>query len=299
MDQIQQIRAFVTVAEELGFAAAARRLQISPAAVTRLVAGLEQRLGVTLLVRTTRHVRTTEAGDQYLEDARRILAQLEAADAAVAGSVATPQGHLTVTAPLLFGRHYVLPVVTDYLNCYSETTVSTLFLDRNVNLVEEGVDVAVRLGALADSSMRARRVGQVSMVVCAAPAYLRDHQPVKAPADLADHTLIHTTAGNNAVAWRFPELRQRLKPRLTVTSNDTAIDAARSGFGLARVLSYQVAPFLERGELELVLTSFQPEPWPIHVVHREGPGGAARTRTFIDMLATELKANAALQAPGS
>ncbi|MEL0083855.1 MAG: LysR family transcriptional regulator [Gammaproteobacteria bacterium] len=295
MDQIQQMRAFVAVAEELGFAAAARRLQISPAAVTRLVAGLEQRLGVTLLVRTTRHVRSTEAGEQYLEDARRILAQLESADAAVAGSLAIPRGRLTVTAPLLFGRHYVLPVVTDYLNRYAETTVSTLFLDRNVNLVEEGVDVAVRLGTLADSSMRARRVGQVSMVVCAAPAYLKSHPRVKRPTDLVDHTLIHTTAGNNAVPWRFTQLRQRLKPRLVVTSNDAAIDAARSGFGLARVLSYQVAPFLQSGELELVLEADQPEPWPIHVVHREGPGGTARTRTFIDMLATALKANRALQ----
>lgn len=296
MDQFQQMRTYIAVAEELGFAAAARRLQISPAAVTRLVAGLERRLGVTLLVRTTRHVRTTPAGEQYLADARRIIAQLELADAAVAGSVATPQGHLTVTAPLLFGRQYVLPVVTEYLTRYGETTASTLFLDRNVNLVEEGIDVAVRLGELADSSMRARPAGQVSMVVVAAPGYLARYPSPQQPDDLAGHTLIHTSAGNNAVAWRFPQLHQRLKPRLTVTSNDAAIDAARSGFGLARVLSYQVAAHLETGELELVLESFQPQPWPINIVHREGQGGAARTRVFMDMLVAHLKGNAALQA---
>ena len=173
MDRFHLMMVFVAVAEAEGFAVAARRLRMSPPAVTRAIAVLEERLGVRLLTRTTRLVRTTDAGARYLEDARRILLEADEADEAAAGVNATPRGHLAVTAPVLFGRIYVMPVITAYQMRYKETTVSALFIDRVVNLVEEGLDVGIRIGPLPDSSLRAIRVGQVRRVVCASPAYLK------------------------------------------------------------------------------------------------------------------------------
>src|SRR3990167_1112375 len=175
MDRFHLMAVFVAVAEEEGFAAAARRLRMSPPAVTRAIAFLEERLGVRLLTRTTRLVRITDAGARYLEDARRILLEADEADEAAAGINATPRGHLAVTAPTLFGKDYVMPIITAYQRIFQETTVSALFVDRVVNLHDEGLDIGIRIGQLPESSLRAIRVGQVRRVVCAAPAYLDKH----------------------------------------------------------------------------------------------------------------------------
>ena len=196
MDRFHLMTVFVAVAEEEGFAVAARRLRMSPPAVTRAIAVLEERLGVRLLTRTTRLVRTTDAGARYLEDARRILLEAGEADEAAAGVNATPRGHLAVTAPVLFGRIYVMPVITAYQMRYKETTVSALFIDRVVNLVEEGLDVGIRIGPLPDSSLRAIRVGQVRRVVCASPAYLKAYGSPTSPADLARHSIIAATSSS-------------------------------------------------------------------------------------------------------
>jgi len=169
MDRLHLMSVFVAVAEEQGFAAAARRLQMSPPAVTRAITALEEHLNVKLLNRTTRYVRATEAGQRYLEDARRILADADAADEAAAGINAEPRGHLAVTAPALFGRMFVMPGIVNYLEQYPETEVAAQFMDRNVNLLEEGIDVGIRIGKLPDSSMRALRVGSVRLVLCASP----------------------------------------------------------------------------------------------------------------------------------
>jgi DNA-binding transcriptional LysR family regulator len=171
MDRLHLMNVFVAVAQEQGFAAAARRLNLSAPAVTRAVASLEESLGVKLLNRTTRIVRATEAGLRYLDDAQRIIAQVQAADAAAAGINSAPKGHLAVTAPVMFGRLFVIPGIVDYLQRYPDTQVDALFLDRVVNLLEEGLDVGIRIGELADSSMRALRVGQVRHIVCASPGY--------------------------------------------------------------------------------------------------------------------------------
>lgn len=181
MDRFHHMTVFVAVAEEESFAAAARRLRMSPPAVTRAIAMLEDRLGVRLLTRTTRVVRPTDAGVRYLEDARRILLEADEADEAAAGINATPRGHLAVTAPVMFGRIYVMPVLTAYQSAFKETTVSALFVDRVVNLVEEGLDVGIRIGSLPDSSLHAIRVGQVRRVVCASPAYLRKYGTPRFP----------------------------------------------------------------------------------------------------------------------
>ncbi|MEZ5592156.1 MAG: LysR family transcriptional regulator [Gammaproteobacteria bacterium] len=299
MDRFHLMSVFVAVAEAEGFAAGARRLGLSPPAVTRAVAELETRLGVKLLHRTTRYVRTTDAGQRYLDDARRILAEADAADEAAAGINAAPRGHLAVTAPALFGRMFVIPGIVEYLQRYPDTEVSALFLDRIVNLLEEGLDVGIRIGELPDSSMRAVPVGSVRLVLCAAPAYLQQFGRPQQPQDLLEHSMIASSAGSNVFNWRFDNNGSsrplRIQPRLTVTTNDAALEAARQGFGITRLLSYQIAPQLASGELQTLLEDYEPPPRPIHIMHREGRYASAKVRTFVDLMVARLRADRALR----
>lgn len=298
MDRFQLMSVFVAVAEEQGFAAAARRLHMSPPAVTRCVAALEAHLGVTLLERSTRYVRTTDVGVRYLEDARRILLDIKAADETAAGINATPGGQLVVTAPVLFGRIFVMPGVVEYLLRYPRTEVSLMFLDRVVNLLEEGMDVGVRIGKLPDSSMHALQVGSVRTVLCASPDYLRQHGVPRQPADLHEHRMIASRAGNHVLDLRFKtEGRERdtqFKARLSTNTNDSAIEAALQGFGITRLISYQVAEHLASGELQTVLDGWGPDPLPINILYREGRNAAAKVRTFVDLMAARLRANPTL-----
>jgi len=299
MDRFHLMTVFVAVAEEESFAAAARRLRMSPPAVTRAIAFLEGRLGVKLLTRTTRLVRTTDAGVRYLEDARRILLEADEADEAAAGINATPRGYLAVTAPVMFGKIYVMPVITAYQLAFKETTVSALFVDRVVNLVDEGLDVGVRIGSLPDSSLRAIRVGQVRRVVCAAPAYLKKYGTPRVPADLARHQVIAATSVSIGSEWVFAKGKEkvgvRLSPRILVNTNDGALEAAKNGFGLTRLISYQVANELAAGTLKTVLTEFEEASLPVHVIHREGRHGSAKVRSFVDLAVAKLRANVALK----
>lgn len=298
MDRYHLMSVFVAVAEEQGFAAAARRLHMSPPAVTRSVAALEEHLGVKLLQRSTRYVRATEAGVRYLEDARRILLEVEAADKTAAGINATPRGQLAVTAPVLFGRKFVMPGVVEYLRLHPETEVSVMFLDRVVNLLEEGMDVGVRIGNLPDSSMRALRVGSVRIVLCASAEYLQEHGIPQEPDDLHNHRMIASRAGDHVLDLRFKTKdRERnilLKARLNTNTNDAAIEAALLGYGITRLISYQVAEHLASGKLQTVLASWEPDPLPIHILHREGRHAAAKVRTFVDLMAEHIRSNLAL-----
>jgi len=298
MDRFQLLSVFIAVAEEASFAAAARRLRQSPPAVTRAVLALEERLGVRLLTRTTRRVRVTETGARYLEDARRILNDLEEADQAAVGNNATPRGLLAVTAPVLFGKLYVMPLLVEYQTTYAQTTVSALFVDRVVNLVEEGLDVGVRIGPLPDSTLRAIRVGQVRRVICAAPAYLEQHGVPQVPDDLREHCLIAATGLSPTPEWSFQQngakRTVKVAPRLLVNTNDGAQEAARAGFGLTRLLSYQVAPQLASGELQRVLGAFEEAALPVQVIHREGRHSSAKVRRFVDLAVERLRANQAL-----
>jgi len=268
-------------------------------AVTRAIAFLEERLGVRLLTRTTRLVRTTDAGSRYLEDARRILLEADEADEAAAGINATPRGHLAVTAPVLFGKIYVMPIITAYQMTFKETSVSALFVDRVVNLVDEGLDVGIRIGSLPDSSLRAIRVGQVRRVVCASPAYLKKYGTPKIPADLAQHPVIAATSVSAGSEWTFAKGKEkmgvRLSPRILVNTNDGALEAAKSAFGLTRLISYQVANELATGTLRTVLTDFEEASLPVHVIHREGRHGSAKVRSFVDLAVERLRADTALQ----
>lgn len=297
MDRFHLMSVFVAVADEESFAGGARRLGMSPPAVTRAIAALEARLGVQLLSRTTRYVRATDAGQRYLDSARRILAEADEADEAAAGIHAAPRGQLAVTAPVLFGSMFVTPAIVDYLDRFPAVSISALLLDRVVNLMEEGLDVGVRIGELPDSSLRAIRVGQVSRVVCAAPDYLAQHSEPAVPQDLARHTIVAASPVSPAIEWHFGDQRHpvnvRLHPRLTITNNEAAIQAAMRGFGITRLMSYQVAGHLSAGRLKRILGAYEPDPLPIHVLHREGRQASAKVRSFVDFLVDRLRANLA------
>jgi DNA-binding transcriptional LysR family regulator len=299
MDQIHLMRVFVTVGEEGGFAAAARRLDVSPAAVTRAIVALEDELGVPLLLRTTRNVRMTDAGRRYFDDTRAILASIDEANEAVSGINAEPRGTLSVTGPVLFGRAFIMPCVIEYMRRFPQVEVNAQFVDRVVNLVDEGLDVAVRIGHLPDSSLRAVKVGQIRRVLCAAPAYLEARGTPTHPSDLLQHTVVSSSAVSPRVEWHFGRgdeaLSVRMTPRLVVTSNDSALDAALAGLGITRLLSYQVADQVERGELRLLLEDFEEQAWPVHIVHREGRHGSAKVRSFIDLAVERLRAHPHLQ----
>lgn len=298
MDRFHLMTVYVAVAEEESFAGGARRLGMSPPAVTRAVASLEKRLGVNLLTRTTRFVRATDAGLRYLEHARRIVAEADEADEAVAGVNAAPRGQLAVTAPLMFGRMFVTPSIVDYLRRYPDMSIAAVFLDRVVNLLEEGMDVGVRIGELPDSSMKAIGVGHVRRVLCASPAYLKANGSPRVPADLAKHTIIAANPVSPTADWKFfigkKSASVKLSPRLTVTSNEAAIVAAVDGFGVTRLLSYQVAAFLASGQLKALLVDYEPPRLPIHVLHSEGRQAPAKVRTFVDLLVERLRADKAL-----
>lgn len=298
MDRLTEMQIYVAVAECEGFAAAARRLGISPPVVTRAVADLEARLGVRLLNRTTRYVRATDAGQRYLDDARRVIAAADEADEAAIGVNSEPRGHLTVTAPVLFGRIYVMPAIVDYLQRYPAAEVSALFVDRVVNLLEEGVDVALRIGELGDTSFKALRVGRVRRVLCASPDYLARQGLPENPDALTGHSIIVATSLGANVEWRFMQDKTpwvvRIKPRLSVSSNDSAIEAAVRGLGIARLMSYQVAPEIDSGKLKILLSEYETAPVPIHIVHREGRYTSTKIRSFIDLMAEQLRANKSL-----
>lgn len=299
MDRFHLMNVLVAVVDANGFAGAARKLAISPPAVTRAVNELESHLGLRLLTRTTRTVRVTDAGARYVLDCRRILAELAEADESVTGQHGAPRGRLTITAPVLFGGKFVTPIVTEYLQRYPQVSASCLFLDRVVNMVDEGVDVAIRIGELPDSSMQAIRVGQVRRVVCASPAYLKAQGLPLTPDDLHQHAIVSASSVTPNPEWRMVENGEprsiRLQARMTTSTNDSAVAAVVGGFGITRLLSYQVAEHLRARRLKTVLTAFEPAALPVHVVHREGRQASHRVRAFIDFAVERLKADPSLQ----
>jgi DNA-binding transcriptional LysR family regulator len=299
MDRFQALTVFAEVAERGGFAAAARSLSLSPPAVTRAISALEQRMATRLFVRTTRSVRLTESGQRFLVDARRILSDLAEAEDAAIGSHAAPRGILRVTAPVLFGCHYVTPILADFLTEQPLVDAETLFVDRLVNLVEEGLDVAIRIGELPDSTLTAIRVGTVRRVVCASRDYFAARSRPSHPDDLENHRLIQSLALGQAGHWDFQDgdkiIRQRIRPRIRTNTNDAATALARRDWGMTQILSYQAAPHIADGELELVLEDFATDPLPIHVVHHEGRMVSAKIRSFVDYFVERLRADPMLK----
>lgn len=289
MDRIQAMSTFVAVADLRGFAPAARRLGLSRPAVTRLVAALEARLGTRLLQRTTRTVKLTDAGARYLERARRILSEVSEAESLAQADRSEPTGRFVVTAPSVFGRLHVAPLMCAYLARYPAVVGELLLADRLVNLVEEGVDLAVRIGQLADSSLVARLVGHTRRVVVGAPGYLERRGTPRRPEDLSRHDVIQLSALTPLAEWHFTrggkEVRVPLAPRFVTNSADAAIGHAELGGGLTMVLAYQVAPAVGSGRLRVVLPGFEPPPPPIHLVYPSSRLLSAKVRALADLVA--------------
>ncbi|ANH67981.1 LysR family transcriptional regulator [Mitsuaria sp. 7] len=295
MDDIYLMTVFVTVCDGLSFAGAARTLDLSAAAVTRAIQALESRRGVELLVRHTRRVTLSEAGRRYLEDARTILRLIAEAEAAASDANRVTRGHLRVTAPALFGRLFVVPGITDYLRRYPEMTVSATFVDRTVNLIDEGFDVAIRIGQLPDSGMKALKVGEVGRTACASPDYLSRHGVPQHPTDLHGHRTIATDVAAPHMVWKFGSRQSpmpvKLRPACSVTGSDAAIAAAELGVGIVYLPTYQVKEKMASGALTPVLTAFAGDTVPIHLLHRESRFGSSRVRNFIELLAERLRAD--------
>lgn len=302
MDRFQEMQVFIAVCEERSFATAARRLEMSAPSVTRAVAALEKRIGTLLLSRTTRSVHLSEAGQRYLSDCRRILSELEEAEDSAGGSIAAPVGQLTVTASLLFGELFVMPLVVGYLQQHPGVSINALLLDRVTHMVEEGIDVAVRIGHLMDSSQHGIKVGEVRRVLCASPAYLAAHGSPRHPADLKHHRLVVSSASTLVRRWEFREdgksLQVDLQSRLTVSANQAAITAATMGWGVTRVLSYQVASQVGSGELALILEDFEEPPLPVHVCYQAERKVSAKVRTFVDYCVERMRQDPAIKAAG-
>ena len=299
MDRLHTMAVFVAVADETSFAAAARRLNMSPPAVTRAVSELESRLGSRLLHRTTRSVQLTDAGQRYLTDCRRLLQEIEDADSAAAGIHSELRGTVSVTASVMFGRMVVAPHLFKFLDLHPDVSVTTFFVDRVVDVVHEGFDIAVRIAELPDSSLSAARVGSVRRVLCASPGYLEEQGIPATPKQLAEHRIIAFAAAGPGAEWKFEHdgkrSTHRPRSRLNVNSAQVAIDAALEGRGITRVLSYMVASHVERGALRLVLDEFSPPAVPVHVVHKETGHTSARVRAVFDHLAERLRGERVLQ----
>jgi DNA-binding transcriptional LysR family regulator len=295
MDRIDAMRVFVAALDEGSLAGAGRKLGRSPAAVSRAVAFLEGHVGVQLLHRTTRSVRLSEAGERYAAACRRMLTDLEEADLLAASERSAPRGTLTLTAPVTSGEQVLQPILDAFLDAYPAVSARLYLLDRLVNLIDEGIDVALRIAHLPDSSMVAVRVGEVRRVVAAAPSYLATHPHINEPADLAQQQII--AMNNSGVSsWSFPPAggstiprTVQFTPRFIVNSVRAAVASAVEGHGVTRPLSYQVAEQVRDGRLRIILKSHEYAPLPVHVVTPEGRLSVPKVRAFVDFAVPRLR----------
>ncbi|HWK66285.1 MAG TPA: LysR family transcriptional regulator [Rhizobiaceae bacterium] len=293
MDRFHELEVFIAVADAGSFAKAAARLRLSPPAVTRAISSLEERLGARVFHRTTRSLAITDVGQRFLESARRVIGDLDDAEKEAAGETAVPQGHLTITASVTLGRSAVAPIVRDFLSHYPRVSISVLLLDRIANLAEEGIDLAIRIGALPDSTMVARRVGAVRRVLVASPAYLDRRGVPKTPPDLRFHSLIAFTGLMPNREWRFGDGRSgnsvSFMPRLEINDAVAAIASAEMGDGITVALSYMVVDQIREGRLVTVLDDMTPPPVPVHIVYAQSRLVAPKLRAFVDFATPRLK----------
>ena len=294
MDRLEAMSTLLAAVEAGSLSAASRKLGMPLATVSRKVSELEAHLRTRLLNRTSRRLILTEAGRSYVAACRRILDDISAAERAAAGEYMSPRGELIITAPVVFGRLHVLPVVVEFLKAYAEIDIRLVLADRVVNLQEDHVDLAVRIGALPDSSLIATRVGAIGRVVCGSPAYFAERGTPTTPADLAAHDCITFGGLTASDVWTFTsgksEIAVTVRSRLVVNTAEAAIDAAAAGLGITRVLSYQVADAVERGALVLALLAFEPSAEPVSLVYAGQGLLPLKLRAFLDFAAPRLKA---------
>ncbi|QKD01695.1 LysR family transcriptional regulator [Mesorhizobium loti] len=293
MDRLEAMSLFVAAVEAGSLSAAARRFGIPLATVSRKVSDLERHLNTRLLNRSTRRLTPTDAGEAYLAACRRILDDVGEAERAAAGEYSAPTGELAITAPVVFGRLHVLPVITGFLAAYPDVDIRLTLGDRITQLVEDHFDLALRIGQLPDSSLVAIAVGSIRRVVCASPAYLAEHGTPAIPEDLNTHNCITFEGLSSAAPWSFTrgkmEVTVQVRSRLQVNAAEAAIDAAIAGVGLTKVLSYQVDAAVRSGALRILLREFEPEPWPVSLVHAGHGLLPVKLRAFLDFAAPRLK----------
>ena len=285
MDRLETMTILLRVVDRGSFSAASRDLGVPLATVSRKVNELEAHLGTKLLVRTTRKVALTDVGSAYVASTRRILDEIDETERIAAGEFHVPRGELILTAPILFGRLHILPIVTEFLAAYPQINVRMLLTDRNLHLIEDHVDMAVRIGPLPDSTTIATRVGLMRTVVCASPKLLAEQGVPKSPEDLAGLPCVNFERLSPASAWPYMPIR----PRLSVTTAEAAVWAAAQGLGVTRVLHYQCADAINDGSLRIILANFEVEPLPVHLLHAARGALPAKLRVFLDFAAGRLR----------
>jgi DNA-binding transcriptional LysR family regulator len=299
MDKLREMEVFVAIVDRGSFTGASEKLGMSTAAVSRAVNSLESRLGSHLLARTTRSVRPTDAGMAYLDACRKVLDTITDAEANIAADQLNPVGTLTISAPVLFGQRYVAPLVNAFVLRYPDVSINAVYADRPTRLLEEGVDIAIRVGHLGDSTTFAIPLGFVRRRTYAAPSYLAAHGEPRHPRDLMNHHCVSFTGVSLPFEWVFDDngsrVPVRIRPRMVVDLGSAAVSAAVDGVGIIQLLSYQAAPEIEDGRLQPVLTSFEPEPTPVSLLHVERRSTSGKIRAFVDFVTEALRDNEQLQ----
>lgn len=291
MDRLESMSVFASVIGHGSFSAASRALRMPLPSVSRKVAELETQLGTKLLIRSTRKLTLTEAGENYLQACKRILEDVAEAERAASGQYRAPRGELVITAPVVFGRLHIVPAIAEFLRAHADVDVRLVLTDRALNLIDDKVDVAVRIGKLRVSHLVAVNVGQTQDVVCGTPAYLREHGAPRTPQQLASHQCI-TFDGLAGESWTFRGGRAvSVRSRLIVNTAEAAIDGALAGLGLTRVLSYQVAEAVKTGKLATVLKRYEPPASPVNLLYLQEKRVTAKVRAFIDFAVPKLRAH--------
>jgi DNA-binding transcriptional LysR family regulator len=299
MDRLEAMSLLLAVVEAGSLSAASRKLGVPLPTVSRKISELEAHLNTRLLTRSTRKNALTDSGAAYLAAARRILDEVGEAERAASGEHAAPRGDLVITAPVVFGRLHVLPVIAEFLTQWPEINVRLVLADRNLHLIDDHIDIAVRIGALADSALVSTRVGVVRSVVCGSPAYFAAHGAPKGPKDLAALTAVTFDPLSSSQHWMFRdpkskrELRAPVRSRLSVNTAEAAIDGAAAGLGVTRVLSYQVAQAVLDGRIQIVLRQYEPEPSPVSLIHAGHELTPLKVRMLLDFAAPRLRARLA------
>lgn len=299
MDRLREMEVFVAIVDSGGFTSASERLGLSTAAVSRALNSLEARTGAQLLARTTRSVRPTDAGIDYLDACRQVLDALADAEARLGAWHVRPVGTLTVSAPVLFGQRFVAPLINAFAKRYPDITINAVYVDRTTRLLEEGVDVAIRIGHLGDSTTFAVPLGFVRRRTYASPAYLKERGEPLHPRELTQHDCVSYTGVTHPMEWVFAErgarLPVRLQPRMIVDLAPAAIAAASDGVGITQLFSYQAAPEVLGQTLAPILTAFESDPVPVSLLHVERRGASGKIRAFLEFVTEALRGNAHLQ----
>jgi DNA-binding transcriptional LysR family regulator len=299
MDKFREMEVFVAIVDRGSFTGASEKLGMSAPTVSRALNSLETRVGAQLIARTTRSIRPTDAGMFYLEACRRVLDTIADAESNIAAEQSKPVGTLTVSAPVLFGQRFIAPLINAYANIYPDVSVNVVYVDRTTRLIEEGVDIAIRIGHLGDSSVFAVPLGAVSRRTYAAPAYLDALGEPVHPRQLSDHHCVSFTGVTHPLEWLFYEnglrLPVRVRPRMIVDLAPAAVMAAVDRVGITQLLSYQAAPEVLSGSLQRILAAFEPESIPVNLLHVERKGTSMKIRSFVEFVTETLRRNAHLQ----